>query len=50
MAVEIKELIIRAVMNEAKTNTPPAGIMNAVNSQLLKTIKELSKKNKKNER
>lgn len=50
MPVQIKELVIRAVVNEGKTSVPRNEGVDPVETKLLKVVKELSKKNKKNER
>lgn len=51
MPVEIKELIIRAVVSEGKQTAPSsAAAESAVGKKLAKVVKEILKQNKKNER
>jgi ribosomal silencing factor RsfS len=50
MSVEIKELVIRAVIHEGKSTAQTNAAAGNVEKKLLKVIREFAKKNKKNER
>ena len=50
MPVEIKELVIRAVINEGKTSAETNAPIGNIEKKIMKVVKQLVKQNKKNER